>query len=133
MLDAAGVAPQNAKTMSERRTYEGGCHCGRVRYEVTTDLERVMQCNCSICSKRGHLLTFVPAEQFRLRSGEESLSDYRFNHEVIHHLFCAHCGVGSFSHGTPPGAKSMVAINVRCLDGVDPGSLSPLPFDGKSL
>ena len=45
--------------MSEKKTYAGGCHCGKVRYEVTTELTKVMSCNCSICSKKGHLLTFV--------------------------------------------------------------------------
>ncbi|MEY4579146.1 MAG: hypothetical protein RL701_3849, partial [Pseudomonadota bacterium] len=57
--------------MPEAKAYKGSCHCGNVSYEVTTDLAKVMQCNCSICSRSGYLLTFVPAEQFTLKSGDD--------------------------------------------------------------
>ncbi len=118
--------------MPEAKKHTGGCHCGKVRYEVTTDLATVIQCNCSICSKRAHLLTFVPKDQFKAISGEGSLTDYQFNKHHIHHLFCSACGVGSYATGTNPEGKAMVAINVRCLDDVDIGTLSPIAFDGKS-
>ena len=118
--------------MPEAKTYTGGCHCGKVRYEVTTDLGQIISCNCSICSKKGHLLTFVGPDQFKLASGEDGLTDYQFNKHNIHHLFCATCGIGSFGWGTGPGGKKMYSINVRCLDGVDPAGLAVTPFDGKS-
>ena len=47
-------------------TYEGGCHCGRVRFRVTASLDRVTYCNCSLCSKKGFLHLIVPPEQFDL-------------------------------------------------------------------
>jgi hypothetical protein len=119
--------------VTDARTYEGGCHCGKVRFEVRTDLGQVLSCNCSICQKRGALLTFVPVSSFELRSGSDSLTDYQFNRKVIHHLFCRTCGVGSFARGTAPGGAEMVAINVRCLDDVDLDALKTTPFDGKSL
>jgi hypothetical protein len=119
--------------VTEATTYEGGCHCGNVRYEVDTDLDSVMSCNCSICQKRGSLLTFVPAAQFRLRSGADSLADYQFNKKTIHHLFCKNCGVGSFARGTGPDGAEMIAVNVRCLDGIDVSALTITPFDGRSL
>jgi len=119
--------------VAEMAKYRGGCHCGRVRYEVETALDPVMSCNCSICQKRGALLTFVPAAQFTLLSGESDLTDYLFNKKVVHHLFCSQCGVGSFARGTRPDGAEMIAVNVRCLDDVDPAALSPMPFDGKSL
>ena len=119
--------------MTERRKYSGGCHCGAVRYEVETDLESLMSCNCSLCRKRGSLLTFVQRPQFNLLSGEEALTDYQFNKKIIHHLFCSRCGVSSFARGLGPGGAEMVAINVRCLDDVDLGALEPTPFDGRSL
>jgi hypothetical protein len=120
--------------MPEKQTYNGSCHCGRVRYEVTTDLAKVMACNCSICSRAGYLLTFVQPEQFKLHSGEDALSDYQFAKKHIHHQFCSTCGVRSFATGTAPGgAGKMFAINVRCLEGVDVGTLKPTAFDGKSL
>jgi hypothetical protein len=120
--------------MSETKTYAGGCHCGKVRYEVTTDLARTMTCNCSICSKKGALMSFVDADKFRLLQGQEHLTDYQFRSMNIHHVFCKTCGIGSFAHGkVPTTGKEMVSINVRCLDDVDPASFSPAQVDGKKL
>jgi len=119
--------------MSEAKTHTGGCHCGKVRYEVTTDLGMLITCNCSICSKRAHILTFVTPDQFKLVSGEGATTDYTFNKHVIHHLFCSTCGVGSFGRGTGPDGKEMVAVNVRCLEDVDVKSLKPHEYDGKHL
>jgi hypothetical protein len=120
--------------MPENKTYTGGCHCGRVRYEVTTDLAMVGSCNCSICQKRGALWAFAPAEQFKLTAGEDNLADYQFAKRVIHHLFCKTCGVGSFSRGqSPEHSHETIAINVRCLDDIDLAALTLTPFDGKSL
>lgn len=119
--------------MCAARTYTGGCHCGAVRYEVTADLAQVAECNCSICQKRGALWTFVKDRDFRLLSDGGSLADYQFGRRTIHHLFCPTCGVGAFSRGVSPDGAETVAVNVRCLDEVDLGALSPLPFDGRSL
>jgi len=119
--------------MGEAKTYQGGCHCGAVRYETTADLTQVISCNCSICQKRGLLLTFVGADAFRLLSGEDATSDYQFGHKVVHHLFCRTCGVESFARGSQPDGTAMVAVNVRCLDDVDLDAIKPAPFDGKSL
>ncbi len=119
--------------MPESQTYRGGCHCGNVRYEVTTDLGQVISCNCSICSKKGYLLAFVPANQFKLTAGEGHLTDYQFNRKVIHHLFCQTCGISSFARGASPDGSEMYAINVRCLEDVDPSSPSITQFDGKKL
>ena len=119
--------------MPETKTYAGSCHCAKVRYQVDTDLAQVMQCNCSICSRTGALLTFVQPEQFRLQSGKDDLTDYQFNRKNVHHLFCSTCGIRSFGHGTGPDGKPMYAINVRCLDGVDIAELDIMQGDGKSF
>jgi hypothetical protein len=119
--------------MSEAKAYTGSCHCGRVRYEVTTDLARVISCNCSMCARAGTLLAFVPVEKFKLESGEESLKDYQFNKHKIHHLFCTNCGIKPFAKGIGPGGQEMRAINVRCLEGVDVDSLTVQKVDGKSF
>jgi hypothetical protein len=104
-----------------------------VRYEVTTEIANVVACNCSICMKRGALWAFAPADRFVLRSSEDDLTDYQFAKKVLHHLFCRHCGVGSFSRGEAPDGRAMVAVNVRCLDDIDVAALEVTPFDGKSL
>jgi len=113
-------------------TYTGGCHCGKVRYEADMELESVISCNCSHCGMKGLLLSFIPLDSFRLLSGEDSLTEYRFNKKQIEHLFCSICGVQSFSYGVNKDGDRMAAINVRCLDNVDPATLTQVPFDGKS-
>ena len=118
--------------MSESQ-YTGSCHCGAVRYTVALDLAQpVIACNCSMCGRAGTLLSFVPAENFTLEQGREALTDYRFNHHVIHHLFCKVCGIKSFARGVGPNGKEMVAINVRCVEGVDPSTLAIKQVDGKT-
>ncbi|MEZ4433080.1 MAG: GFA family protein [bacterium] len=119
--------------MSEAKRYRGGCHCGGVRFTVETALTPVIECNCSICKKRGHLLTFVGADAMTLEAGDDTLTDYRFNTGKIAHLFCPTCGVGAYGRGTGRDGKPMYAINVRCLDGVELGGLSVTPYDGASM
>lgn len=118
--------------MSEAQVHQGGCHCGAVRFEVELGLDRVISCNCSICSKRGHWLAFAPASQFRLLLGENELGEYRFNTHKIGHTFCRVCGIGAFGRGTMPDGTPTVAINVRCLDDVDLDAIHPVAYDGKS-
>lgn len=116
--------------MAETKTYQGGCQCGAVAYEVDTALEPLIECNCSRCKPLGSILTFVPAGQFRLLAGEDAATDYQFNHHAIHHLFCRTCGIQSFARGQTPNGEEMVAINVRCLEGVDPWTLETQKVDG---
>jgi hypothetical protein len=119
--------------MAETEKRTGGCQCGAVRYTVELDRgTSVISCNCSMCGKAGTLLTFVPAERFRLESREDATTDYQFNKHVIHHLFCRTCGIKSFARGTGPGGQPMAAINVRCLDGFEPGQFQVKEFDGRS-
>ena len=119
--------------MANAQKFSGGCHCGKVRYEVTLELGTVIACNCSICSKKAHLLAFVPVDAFSLGSGDSELTDYQFNKMAIHHLFCRTCGIASFAKGIGPDGTPMVSINVRCLDGVNVDELKVHQFDGASL
>ena len=96
------------------------------------ELEGAMTCNCSICSKTGTLLTFVPASRFRLTRGEDALTDYQFGKRSIHHLFCSRCGVRSFARGRGPDGAETAAVNVRCLDDVDLAAVPLRRFDGRS-
>jgi hypothetical protein len=119
--------------MPEPSVQTGGCHCGKVRFQVKTAYEPLITCDCSICQKTGSILTFVPAPDFTLISGEDALTDYQFNKKVIHHLFCSTCGIRSFARGKNPDGSDSVAINVRCLDDIDIATLAPFEYDGKSL
>ena len=120
--------------MAENNSFNGGCHCGAVRYQVSgLDLGSTITCNCSRCSMTGSILTFVSADSFALKSGEDHLTDYQFNKKLIHHLFCDICGIQSFSRATGQDGKAGIAINVRCLDNVDLEALSPQKYDGRSV
>lgn len=115
----------------ERKT--GGCHCGKVRYEADLDLAQpVIECNCSHCQMKGTLLTFVPETGFTLLSGEDDMTEYRFNKHVIAHLFCSTCGVQPFGRGQSADGTKTVAINVRTIDDIDLGTLTRVPYDGRS-
>jgi uncharacterized protein (DUF1330 family) len=111
-------------------SYEGGCHCGRVRFQVSAALTGVTECNCSICGKKGILHWIVPREAFELVSGAEELVDYRFNTGVAQHRFCRTCGIHSFY--VPRSDPDKIDVNVRCLDGVDARKLTIHPFDGQN-
>jgi len=110
--------------------HAGGCHCGRVRFEVMApaDLE-VNDCNCSICSKSGYLHLMVPKSRFRLLSGDASLTSYQFNTLTAQHLFCSVCGVKSFY--VPRSHPEGYSVNARCLDEGTVRSMRITPTDGK--
>ena len=112
------------------RTHTGGCHCGRVRFEVIAPAKlEVTDCNCSICSKYGYLHLIVPADRFKLLSGRESLSTYSFNTHVAKHFFCSTCGVKSFY--IPRSHPDGISVNARCLDSDTIESMCVTPFDGQ--
>lgn len=114
--------------------YKGGCHCGRIAFEVDgSPLAEVMECNCSLCSKRGYLLWFVPRAQLTLSTADAYLSTYRFNRMHIAHHFCANCGCAPFGEAADPKGNAMAAVNVRCLEGVDPDTLKVVKVDGRSF
>jgi hypothetical protein len=115
------------------QTYTGGCQCGKVRYEVSLELGEVIACNCSRCGRLGSLLAFTPAQNFKLLAGEGATTEYQFNRHVIHHLFCATCGIQSHARGKRPDGADVVAVNARCLDGVDVDALKVRKVDGRKL
>jgi hypothetical protein len=112
------------------RTYEGGCHCGAVRFRVTADLARVTLCNCSMCTMKGFMHLIVPPQQFELLQGEGALTTYRFNTGTAKHMFCKTCGVQAFY--VPRSDPDKIDVNARCLDHVDLASLAPKVFDGRN-
>lgn len=112
---------------------KGSCHCGKVTFEVETDLEQVVECNCSHCSRKGYLLTFVPRGALNVLSGEDDLSTYTFNTHTIRHRFCSTCGCAPFGEGKKPTGEDTAAINVRCLEGIELSELKPIPVDGRNF
>ena len=110
--------------------HSGGCHCRRVRFEVTAPARlEVSECNCSICGKSGYLHLIVATDRFLLLSGREALTTYSFNTGVAKHHFCSYCGIKSFY--IPRSHPDDVSVNARCLDSATVESMSITPFDGQ--
>jgi hypothetical protein len=112
-------------------THRGGCHCGRVRFEVDAPAALdVVECNCSICAMGGYLHLIVPTGRFRLLAGGDQLTEYRFGTGVARHLFCRVCGVKAFY--VPRSNPDGIDVNVRCLDPATVASVTVQPFDGRN-
>ena len=113
--------------------HKGSCHCGKIAFEVDGDLTGAMACNCSICSRKGSLLWFVPRDKLKLLSAEADIATYTFNKHVIKHRFCQTCGIHPYGEGVDPQGNQTAAINIRCLEGIDLDKVPVQQFDGRSL
>ena len=111
-------------------TYEGGCHCGRVRFRVVAEKDEAVICNCSICAMKGFVHLIVPKTAFTLLRGDGELSTYTFNTGVAKHTFCKTCGIHAFY--TPRSHPDGVDVNVRCLDEATKPELRLSEFDGRN-
>ncbi len=117
--------------MTTLTTHKGGCHCGRVRFEVDAPaVIEATRCNCSICTMFGYLHLIVGKEQFRLLQGEDAIHTYTFNTGAAQHHFCKHCGVKSFY--VPRSHPDGISVNVNCLDPDSIESIDEEPFDGRN-
>jgi len=94
--------------------YAGSCHCGDVAFEAEGDIKDLLECNCSICARKGSLLWFIPRDKFRLK-------------------FCKRCGIHPSAFASDPKGNPMAAINARSLEGIDLASLPRKTFNGKAL
>lgn len=112
--------------------HTGSCQCGAVAFEATVDISEPVTCNCSRCQRLGSVLAFTPRENFTLLRGQDALTEYTFNRHVIRHQFCKICGIQPFAYGQMPDGSAVVAINVNCLDGVDPRALPARHVDGRA-
>jgi hypothetical protein len=115
-------------TKSLQTEYKGGCHCGAVRFRVQVDRHEAVDCNCSICLKKGFLHLIVPAENFTLVQGLDSLITYTFNTGIAKHTFCRICGIHPFYR--PRSHPEAWDVNLRCLDGNVLDHFLVTPFDG---
>ncbi len=101
--------------------YQGSCHCGRVRFEIETEIDRLTRCDCSLCRKKNALMTEVHESGFRLLSEPADVSEYRWNTGVARHFFCPVCGIYTFHKKR--SKPDHYGVNVMCLDGFDPFSV----------
>lgn len=115
-------------------THTGSCQCGAVAFEADLSLDSPAICNCSRCQRLGSVLVFTPREKFTLLRGQDSLTEYLFNMQVIRHQFCKVCGIQPFAFGTMPDGSRIAAVNVNVLDGIDPRAVASRArlHDGRS-
>lgn len=113
--------------------YKGSCHCGQIAFEAEGDIEKVIDCNCSHCSRKGYLLWFIPRSKIKVTATEFALATYTFNRHVIKHHFCANCGCAPFGFGAMPDGTETAAVNVRCIEGIDLGAIERQQVDGRSF
>ena len=110
--------------------HTGGCHCGKVRFEVVApEVLEVEECNCSMCGKSGYLHLIVPADRFRLLSGADALTTYTFNTGTARHLFCSICGIKSFY--VPRSHPDGFSVNARCIDSQTVERIDIRAFNGR--
>jgi hypothetical protein len=114
--------------MNEAAIYEGGCHCGAVRFRVVVEKHEVIDCNCSICRKKGVLNLIVSQDRFTLLQGEDVLKTYQFNTGTAKHKFCQVCGIHPFY--IPRSHPDCIDVNVHCLDGDVIDNFEIVQFDG---
>jgi len=112
-------------------THAGGCHCGKVKFEVMAPAQlEVSECNCSMCARTAYLHLMVPRSRFKLLSGEDMLTTYQFNTKTAKHLFCSNCGIKSFY--VPRSHPDGYSVNARCLEEGTVTGMSVRQIDGKN-
>lgn len=113
--------------------FRGSCHCGNVAYSVDEDAPtEAMECNCSICRKKGFLHHFTTPDKFTLEGSRAGIIVYTFNTHNIRHQFCKTCGCAPFAEGVSSDGKEMVEVNLRCAEGIDVDALTIKQIDGAS-
>jgi hypothetical protein len=114
-------------------THTGSCHCGKIAFAFESDpITEGLECDCSMCGRKGNIMHFIPGSAFTLKTSRDDVATYHFNKHVIDHNFCPTCGVSPFSEGKAPSGGKMVALNLRCVDGVDPQALTIKLHNGRA-
>ena len=111
--------------------YQGSCHCKSVKFEVESELEKIVQCNCSICIRKNAKMIMIPKENFQLTKGEKDISLYQFNTDIAKHYFCKVCGI--YTHHNRRSDPNGMGVNLGCLDDIDAMEFEPIIFDGKKM
>ena len=103
------------------------CHCGGVEAEVKLPekgFEKLMRCNCSLCKRKGAVMSPLPKENVKLVKGQDSLKLYQYHTKVAEHYFCSNCGI--YTHHKMRSNPNMIGVNVACIEGINPFELGDI-------
>lgn len=104
------------------------CHCGLVEAQINIkSFEKILRCNCSICKRKGAVMSMVKNEDFKITKGEENLRLYQFHTKVAKHYFCSTCGI--YTHHNPRSNPAMTGFNLGCIDEVDTFNLNNISIN----
>ena len=94
------------------------CHCGQFEAEINIkNFDKALRCNCSICKRKGALMSMVKNEDFKITKGSDKLSLYQFHTNVAKHFFCSICGI--YTHHNPRSNPAMTGFNLGCIEDLD--------------
>ena len=96
------------------------CHCGGIEAEVNVpeNFEKVIRCNCSICKRKGYVMSMVAENDLKITKGEDLLTLYQYHTNIAKHYFCSLCGIYPFTR--PRSNPKVYMINIACVEGVNP-------------
>lgn len=127
-----------------KRTFNGSCHCGFIRYTVAlpiTDTPVASRCNCTICLKQGHASMRVSPEDFKLiaPSSQSEVKNYQMGSKNINKYFCGNCGIHCWADGKfeyQGTVHAFFTVNILTLDqpqeGLDLSTVKMDYYDGKN-
>ena len=95
------------------------CHCGGVEIEVNApdQFKKVMRCNCTLCKRKGTIMTMVGPEDLKIIKGEKLLKLYQYHTKTAKHYFCSNCGI--YTHHNPRSNPAMTGFNLGCVDEIN--------------
>lgn len=105
------------------------CHCGAVALTLDADPTEAIECNCSMCRRKGSILFGTSKDKLTIEADPEALGTYTFHKHVIRHHHCRACGCSPYAEGEVNGT-AMAMVNLRCAEDFDLGRLKIIPFDG---
>ena len=96
------------------------CHCEKVELEINLPEEgfkKLMRCNCSLCKRKGAVMSPVEKEKVKILKGQENLKIYQYHTKVAEHYFCSECGI--YTHHKMRSKPDTYGLNVGCIDDID--------------
>ncbi|MDB3864244.1 GFA family protein [Candidatus Pelagibacter sp.] len=99
------------------------CHCGEVEIQINLrdNIDKLMRCNCSMCKRKGTMVTTINKEDLKIVKGKDKIKTYQFNTGVAKHHFCSECGI--HTHNLRRSNPKTFGINVGCIDEIENNEL----------